>query len=561
MKNLIYILFFVLFVSSLHAQTDLEDKYIERSTCPTVPVSGHHLIKPVPLDEPPIIDMTDSDGDGISDVIEGYGDFDGDGIPNYLDLDSDGDGILDSIDQCRLEYANAPNGCHVVYPPISPDKTVFWVHGYSGDEANMVAVSNYVENLFKVNSIRVDYSVSQQSLDSSAANLETDIDDALWSAVNTENNFIIAHSMGGLVVRTLGQMTVEGTDIPMYNGLITFGTPHQGAYAANTLVENPEMITDFLSNVCDKLGKGPGMEYLYMSEFWGQEWAGPLALFLFGGALMDELCDFVPDLGFDLLTAFAEQGVEEELTTTAVASIPEMPTDNNAVFYGIEDGHDDGSLTPRFIGSMIKDVEDWGLFGADAADAYGMNEVATMNDMYISKMNYWNSQILTCPWWSWFVPGGTTVCLIQSANAIKLRNAYKDGVDWFPTLDPSWQELIGARQSTLRQVGCKCYSYQYGHLEGTYVLYDGDGDCGGWIEPDTYCEPYFELVSEQKESDGFILAESGMNGPGMTYDAQFMEGSNHMQMKNDSNMEWAVEMIFIDSFGDGEEGYFFTEFE
>jgi CshA-type fibril repeat protein len=40
----------------------------------------------------------DSDGDGISDAIEGSADTDGDGIPNFRDLDSDGDGITDAIE-------------------------------------------------------------------------------------------------------------------------------------------------------------------------------------------------------------------------------------------------------------------------------------------------------------------------------------------------------------------------------------------------------------------------------------------------------------------------------
>lgn len=41
-------------------------------------------------------DPTDSDGDGISDVIEGTDDPDGDQIPNYLDEDSDENGVSDS---------------------------------------------------------------------------------------------------------------------------------------------------------------------------------------------------------------------------------------------------------------------------------------------------------------------------------------------------------------------------------------------------------------------------------------------------------------------------------
>lgn len=42
-----------------------------------------------------------------------------------------------------------------------------------------------------------------------------------------------------------------------------------------------------------------------------------------------------------------------------------------------------------------------------------------------------------------------------------------------------------------------------------------------------------------------------MNGPGMNYEAQFMDGSNHMQMKNDSEMEKAIDKIFIDGIEEG----------
>ncbi len=41
---------------------------------------------------------TDSDGDGIPDIVEGTADTDGDGTPDNLDTDSDGDGIDDSVE-------------------------------------------------------------------------------------------------------------------------------------------------------------------------------------------------------------------------------------------------------------------------------------------------------------------------------------------------------------------------------------------------------------------------------------------------------------------------------
>lgn len=50
-------------------------------------------------------DDTDTDGDGITDEIEGTGDTDSDGIPDYLDDDSDNDGVSD-----RLEGTNDTDG-------------------------------------------------------------------------------------------------------------------------------------------------------------------------------------------------------------------------------------------------------------------------------------------------------------------------------------------------------------------------------------------------------------------------------------------------------------------
>lgn len=52
---------------------------------------------------------TDSDGDGIADVVEGTADVDGDGLSNDADLDSDGDGLSD-----RDESASGAGPCRVL---------------------------------------------------------------------------------------------------------------------------------------------------------------------------------------------------------------------------------------------------------------------------------------------------------------------------------------------------------------------------------------------------------------------------------------------------------------
>jgi hypothetical protein len=60
----------------------------------------------------------------------------------------------------------------------------------------------------------------------------------------------------------------------------------------------------------------------------------------------------------------------------------------------------------------------------------------------------------------------------------------------------------------------------------------------------------------QFNADGFLLAESAMDFPGATYEPQKMEGSNHFQMRNDSNTKNAFKKIFDDGLG---QTYFVTK--
>ena len=62
----------------------------------------------------------DSDGDGISDSVEGKNDIDRDGKPNFLDLDSDGDTIPDSLERGKT------NGMVCTIHATSWDRNLFW---------------------------------------------------------------------------------------------------------------------------------------------------------------------------------------------------------------------------------------------------------------------------------------------------------------------------------------------------------------------------------------------------------------------------------------------------
>ena len=460
MRTIIILIIFCFSSIILLAQVDSVDQYKVPPSCITDPISIT-IVEDEEVPNIPILVQTDTDGDGIPDEDEGTGDWDGDGVPNFEDLDSDGDGVPDSAegdlhcdldlspnfldidsdedgvedgyDQCPCApFPESPIGC----PPELTDRDVFWVHGYQGNENSFITVGDEVEMEFRVNSRRPDYNVSQQSLAASAGNLEDDINDVIQGRTDTWENFMIAHSMGGLVARTLGEMPNPFNGIPAYNGLITFGTPHQGAFAANTLVDNPDLIDAMLTLGCESLAAGPFLEGINNSGVLGDV----AVAFGFGGGVLRTTCEAAVDVGFPLVREFAEQGVEAELTTNAAPAIPPMPTDHNAVFFGTETN--DASMTPRFIGALLEGPNTFGPYGADASDAVGLLVVAEELDFYITRRNFWEDD---CTIWT---PFGCA----WNANK-NIAEAYDLGVDYLRNIDPMWRELIGAGEINLVRVG------------------------------------------------------------------------------------------------------------
>jgi hypothetical protein len=491
------------------------------------------------LDQDGILNQsdTDIDGDGLSNEIEDQyaHDMDGDGIPNKCDTDSDGDGFSDAIDACYSIFGNSGGGCS----ETQVFRSIFWLHGYQGNEQSLLKPGQDIENNFKIKSFYPDYNASQQSLESCAENVRRDILSATQGSVNTAHNIIIGHSMGGLVARKLGEMKNE-SGIPLYGGVITFGTPHMGAMAANTLVEHPEKIQNFITEACQSLSKGPATEQINNTGILGKM----AVTFGFAGAVIDESCEAATGIGFPVITGFMQTGIEEELTTQGVINLPPLPTENKAAFVGIEED-DNESLTPRFMGALLYSANDFPLYTADEADGLGMALVDKELLFYNSKYEFWRKK--KAPWWLW---GPCPACaLAEEIRYNTLAKAYKQGKDWFKILNPSWKNLIGALDVTLDQTGCQCDTYVQGELTDSQI-YFGETDCDSFNSDfgtvQIQCQPHYELLNIHKPSDGFILCESAAQGPGINYEPVYMNGSNHMQMRNDSEMQKALLKIFDD---------------
>jgi len=102
----------------------------------------------------------------------------------------------------------------------------------------------------------------------------------------------------------------------------------------------------------------------------------------------------------------------------------------------------------------------------------------------------------------------------------------------------NYKALIGADTIEIVKRDCKCIVEQG---SSTYSIpFDCDNDPGFCVDVETN----YVLAHLRKPSDGFVLAESQKAGPDLNYPVEFLEGSNHMQVKNDSNMRFAIERIF-----------------
>ena len=149
----------------------------------------------------------------------------------------------------------------------------------------------------------------------------------------------------------------------------------------------------------------------------------------------------------------------------------------------------------------------------------------------------------------------------QKVISKKKKIAWKNGVDWFNTVDPQWQVVIGARQYHMAY-RCKCPRNAIGRPKD-YVLKWSATDC-----INSHCDNlspvvWYEVNSTVKENDGIVLAESAANLPGYTggpvrvyykeYEYQAKDrGTSHMQMRNDGGIKEKLYNLL-----EGKYGYFF----
>lgn len=123
------------------------------------------------------------------------------------------------------------------------------------------------------------------------------------SITSQPNTIIIGHSMGGLVARE-----VESGRHPNIRGIITIGTPHQGAFVQNSIAAGKQK--EFISSTTNKLSNGIAISSV---AFIGPFSLVKIAALALGNGIVSELCDGLLKPFIGSLMADGSQQCEKDM--------------------------------------------------------------------------------------------------------------------------------------------------------------------------------------------------------------------------------------------------------
>lgn len=504
-------------------------------------------------------------------------------------------------------------------PPISvnPDSTwkrAFWVHGIGGNDRgwsnasslSTVRIPNlkqtvygdtvYVNDLisFPPREMRNEfpsYGVGEDILD-----YAVDIKDFMYQAwlrqdttieYARENNFVIAHSMGGINTKGVELVVSNNPDefFPA-GGLATFGTPHHGAKLADNLVveHNPSTITrdDIEFESIETIGDGTTGALLvtdqfrnFLNEAKDELIAGPKEQAIQNSFILR----LVKDVVFEKVDKFVDEIISLVPTIAGGGflsrTVLNLQTDNDQLLYTYNAtgnyqkvaffGTEDKELTlwkmaywainnPNNVASKISIPEkNQGYFAAgDDAIAieifdknlakYEMkfNEAERLRNVYHRRAHSFPCNI-------------SPVCHLFYINArnkqVDRMRAWERGLNWWKNSTDFWNLLSGASTYETTTTNpdpniCRCYDPnqddQDQETEYYFVRHCIPNQPGDICTPIT---PVTTTSEVYKPNDGVVLAESAMDFQGAKYKLK-LEGSCHFQMRNDESLRQRLKWLY-----------------
>lgn len=312
-------------------------------------------------------------------------------------------------------------------------RDINWVHGFVGNQDAWKEFDEYFSNQFDITTTRVEYP-SKGGIENAAEIAEEQL------ISEEENPFVIAHSMGGLVTRQM-----YSNDDTKFTGYITFGTPHNGAYFANSYMNGDvdEYVDNFIDQVfIDVIGAIFLPKYQFIM-----------------GTIYDLLGSDDPEFFASIIFAFIESNVKESADDATIGDLQvNKPFINNLVHPDLPKinyyGKEDSPVHWRFIGSFSKLKDDTTL-----PDAMEYLETFYTVNYYVAT-----ATAIGCGIASFFNPTCIPVALYATQLAIQLNQA----INTLQQSEAGWLALIGALEDV--QEDCEYIEVVTGYD------YDFDGE-------------------------------------------------------------------------------------
>lgn len=474
--------------------------------------------------------------------------------PPFIDPDGDPDGEPDEEEENPEEET-------------SYTRTVFFVHGYQGNDASWSKPFNFLTNIpnRQYSPLNQGYQTSSiNTLDEIAAQIVStyELDEYNDSEKkDKEKNFFIAHSMGGMALRFM-QNKYNGKEKP-YGGIITFGTGHKGVYAAETKIHNHKKYKDFLTEACT-VHLEPEVKKLLPTFVHG---LNSITNILPLNELTTTVCQGAEIVASEFVL---DEVIDKNLTITALTSGPnayptEFDVKHKLALYGVEEDEMEvtvGNTTktvsdlifPKFVGSYLNPASSYPLWGAGASDEAGLKfwndaivNYTNERDKLTDKIKFHLVPFFHLPLPSVILSG---VNMMNDHKEIQLRNSLDRALTWMRDANFQYLELIGGIQNVnITSDQCVCGVWESEFNSYYEFLHPNPGNCSDlegqviYGQDVTYAYPSIHLQARNYENDGFVLAESAAAMPGADRVIR-MQGSGHFQMRNDMNTQVEFDNMF-----------------
>jgi pimeloyl-ACP methyl ester carboxylesterase len=518
------------------------------------------------------------------------------------------------------QAAAAPGGGN----PTSqtPVRAIYWIHGLGGNTGSWSPVKKATDAPLAINQGYAPRNVINvipecvgcyncvgcatanlsYGQDVDMANATEDLRDAIEAKYTANvagqvsvpnNNFIISHSQGGIVSRALDytldqyNLLYPGQYPKRYNGIVTFGTPHQGA----GIVNNTNAMQQYATVGVQRLLNG------YVKKWKAQN---PFVTVVSGSAIdstfakvVKNVLEFAFPIVFKTTTAPLAQSyksgslfLKDTLNPHTLAS-----TYHKATFYGVED---EPVLFKQMHSFIETPPQNEVAFSASYDDSIYNKWIDQVDKHTIELMhaenrrNFFQNQEdvaqITC-YASFLLTATCPPCVVASCavyagaqtnriNWTSAKNAFQDGIDFLNGMNDSYKGFIGSYEwklDTTYIYECTKKYQEQGEPVGPnqtqtwFWVYDpfffgpytSPAQCAsqGPIDAAGTCNvtagayaPSCKLVLTWKyienQSDGVVLAKSAANFPGDVYEKQVMMGANHQQLRNHPTTKIALLDLF-----------------